>query len=413
MKNEREVVQKILDSEEFRKHPAESSLLKYVAEATLQGEALDQTSIAIHALGKNTTFDPNEDSIVRVRIHNLRKMLKAYYLGEGIHDGIKLTISPGSYQVKFIHSKSLKQMLNFWYYPVSIIFIVILAVGNVYQWKHNPDIKSIKAVYEKNAESFIWNDFLKSDLPILFALGNNYFFHEIPYDTTQSYRTIRYSNINSIEDLNNFIRTQNQSDYLIERYDIALYENEIILSLHQILPLLYSYQKEIDIKATTDLTPQDLLKYNIIYIGNTKNLRALKPLLLNLNINFEVNNVKHRFFIKSGNEDSINVYSPIGEDNLGRRLDYVILDKLPGPNANYILLITSTDLTGVYEIIKLMSNSLKLPCIEKPIIEANKIVPKYFESLWVVSSLNRTDFKIKPIKSYIIPLDIELIRPED
>lgn len=407
------IIQKIINSEEFKKHSAESNLLKYLAEVSLKEEIPDQTSIAVHALGKTESFDPNEDSIVRVRVHNLRKMLNAYYLAEGAHDRTKLMLSPGSYQLKFVPSKTLKHDFHFWYYLMSVALMMLLLLANVYQWRSNQTTARFSSLSQDTKASLLWSDFLDNNLPVLLALGNNYFFHEIPYDTTQPYRTVRYSSINSHEDLNRHFQTRNQSKYYIKEHDVGLYENEIILSIHHILPMLHYHNKHVDIKPSSDLKPQDLLKYNILYLGNTKNLRLLESLLKNLNINFDAYNYHYRFIVKTRTPDTARVHTSIGADTFGRRLDYVIFDKLPGPNANQILIITCTDLTGVHEMVKLITDPDRMPYVQRTISGTNALMPKYFESLWQVSSLNRTGFTIKPVQSFSIPSDIELIMPNN
>jgi len=412
MKTKEEILRLVLNSEEFKKHDAECKLLEYLVDASLKGETPDQTSIAIHALGRDASFDPNVDSIVRVRVHNLRKMLQTYYLTEGAHDRIRVTVSPRNYQVNFVPIKSFKHIFTSWYFVISIFLILILTLLNIYQWRRHRVKDYVKPYLQVSQSSFIWNEFLRSELPTLMVLGNNFFFLKFPGDTTLPYCTIRYSNINSISDLNQYILSQPDRPYRIEEYTVGLFENEIILSVHQILPIFYYRQKQIEFKPSTELLARDLQKYNIIYLGITKNLRILQSLLTDLNINSEMINLEHHFTVKSSQETSARIYSPIGDNTFGPRIDYVILDKLPGPNANQILIVTCTDMTGVYEVVKLLTHPTKSTQIENYLMNTHQQLPKYFESLLEVSSLGRTGFNIKPIHSFIINPDVDLIKPE-
>ncbi len=406
-----DIIERILNSDELKKHQPESNLLKYIVDASLKGETPDQTSIAIQALGRDKSFDPNEDSIVRVRIHNLRKLLETYYLSEGSHDKVRVEIPPGSYVVKFVSQKPSRQIFRMWYYGVSIFLISILALLNIYQWQLDSSDPGIASLLHKVNSTPMWNDFLISDLPTLFVLGDNYFFQEIPHDTMEPYRTIRYNHINSTDDLSAFMRYQDQALWHIKPNDITLYENEILLAVHELYPLFYYYHKEFEIISSSNLKPEDLQKYNIVYLGTTKNLRSIASLLINLNIQFQVSNFSHRFIIKNVGSDSIQTFYSIGNDEFGRRMDYVILDKLPGPNSNFIFIITSTDLTGVYEMIKLTVDPSKNSHFEESVEAQAHNMPTYFESLWQVSSLQRSGFKTKLLRLISVPPDIELIRP--
>ena len=80
-----------------------SAFLSYVVEKALAGEAdrIKAYSIATEALGRQETFDPASDPIVRVEAGRLRKALDAYYRAEGIDAGIRITVPRGSYVPRF------------------------------------------------------------------------------------------------------------------------------------------------------------------------------------------------------------------------------------------------------------------------------------------------------------------------
>jgi len=412
MKNIDDILRRILNSEDFKKHEAESKLLHYIVEASKRGETPDQAAIAIHALGKDDSFNPNVDSIVRVRIHNLRKMLHTYYLSEGAHEKARIEVSQGNYKVKFIPVKPTRHVKSFRIWMICLILIACSALLNVYQWTRSRIRDQASPYLQAGKSSFIWNDFLTSDLPILVVLGNNFYFMKFPKDSTKPYFAIRYSNINSADDLNQYIQSEKDPEYRIEEYHTGLFEYEIVLSVQQLLPLFVSVQKPIEYKPSTLLVAGDLAKFNIIYVGITKNLRVLQSLLKDLHINYEMENFEHHFSVKSGLPDSMRVFTPMGNTRFGPRFDYVILDKLPGPNANHILIITCTDLTGVYEALKLITHPVKSDGLKKYLIGKHGKMPEYFESLLEVSSLSRTGFNIKPLHSFPISPDEKLIRPE-
>src|SRR5688572_621118 len=77
-----------------------SRLLAYLVEAELAGDGacLNQSRIAIDVFGRNETFDPSVDSIVRVEVGRLRNKLREYYATDGRDDAIVFELPKGRYR---------------------------------------------------------------------------------------------------------------------------------------------------------------------------------------------------------------------------------------------------------------------------------------------------------------------------
>jgi hypothetical protein len=87
----------------FAKAPSLASLLDYVCTRLFEGQAhqIKEYSIAVEALGRPATFDPKQDSIVRVEAFRLRKRLKQFYENEGAGRHLRIVIPPGQYVPQF------------------------------------------------------------------------------------------------------------------------------------------------------------------------------------------------------------------------------------------------------------------------------------------------------------------------
>lgn len=57
-------------------------------------------AIALDVLGRGADFDPGTDSIVRVELGRLRKLLDLYYAGPGAHDPVRLTLPKGQSRIE-------------------------------------------------------------------------------------------------------------------------------------------------------------------------------------------------------------------------------------------------------------------------------------------------------------------------
>ncbi len=94
---------RILASAGFLRSKRQCAFLEYVINASLQGHAdrLKEFAIGVEVFGKDESFDPGVDSIVRVEASRLRSKLSEYYVGEGQNDAIRITIPKGHYVPEF------------------------------------------------------------------------------------------------------------------------------------------------------------------------------------------------------------------------------------------------------------------------------------------------------------------------
>lgn len=99
----RDQVERIVQSRIFRTSDVLRRLFAYLAEKSLAGEAdaLKEYSIGIDALGKPDTFDPRQESVVRMHTARLRQKLADYYRAEGLTDAIIIDIPKGGFRVTF------------------------------------------------------------------------------------------------------------------------------------------------------------------------------------------------------------------------------------------------------------------------------------------------------------------------
>src|SRR6185295_3926690 len=77
-------VERLLASKTFENSEAHRRLLHYLSEKSLTGEAdrLKEYTIGLEAFGKPESYDPKQDSIVRLQVGRLRQKLAVYYQSE-------------------------------------------------------------------------------------------------------------------------------------------------------------------------------------------------------------------------------------------------------------------------------------------------------------------------------------------
>ncbi|WP_419695546.1 hypothetical protein ACN2CC_03100 [Mesorhizobium muleiense] len=96
---------RILKSSDFEATERERRFLSYVVEETLAARAnrIKAYSVAVEVFGRDASFDPQNDPIVRVEAGHLRRSLDRYYLKAGQSDPIVITIPKGGYVPTFAH----------------------------------------------------------------------------------------------------------------------------------------------------------------------------------------------------------------------------------------------------------------------------------------------------------------------
>lgn len=102
--DEREALRKILASRHFARSERLGRFLEFTVGAKLASrhEDLKEAAIAAEVYGRDTSYDPNIDSLVRVEASRLHSKLKAYYDDEGREDAIRIELPKGGYAPTFV-----------------------------------------------------------------------------------------------------------------------------------------------------------------------------------------------------------------------------------------------------------------------------------------------------------------------
>src|SRR5215472_9634554 len=103
VQDQREEVQRILHSPQFRRAPKLQRFLELVCEYHFQNrtDQITEFAIATQAFGKGPNFDPAEDSLVRVQAREIRRRLREYYQNDGKSNCLILDIPIGHYAPAF------------------------------------------------------------------------------------------------------------------------------------------------------------------------------------------------------------------------------------------------------------------------------------------------------------------------
>jgi hypothetical protein len=192
-------VERVLNSATMRNAEVLRRLLRFLAEKSLAGEAdqLKEYSVGIDVLGKPESYDPRQDSVVRIQIGRLRHKLSDYYLTEGKDDPIVLELPKGHFKLTWqvhpvpaapvavsapaempapetvVFAESAKQPVE----RRSLPWKQIVAAGvlglwaltaTAFWWKERSFSAPFRATWTPELQE-LWRPFLQSDRPLILA----------------------------------------------------------------------------------------------------------------------------------------------------------------------------------------------------------------------------------------------------
>src|SRR4051812_29980268 len=96
-------VQRILQSKAFRTSEVHRNLLSYLADRSIAGTAdsLKEYTVGLDVFAKPASYDPRQESVVRMHTARLRQKLAEYYRTEGVEDTIFVDLPKGAFKVIF------------------------------------------------------------------------------------------------------------------------------------------------------------------------------------------------------------------------------------------------------------------------------------------------------------------------
>jgi DNA-binding winged helix-turn-helix (wHTH) protein len=317
-------------------------LLRYLINSTHEGTNLKETIIAIEFFGKDSSFDPGSDSIVRSNIYNLRKKLESYYLDEGVIDKVRFIIPKGGYQVKIdvletgaqkpetaLHHKNSNtlKILLVLSTLVMITFIVLYFINN----------PGVKQPYG-NEISPVWDYYAQSENPLIIVLGD-YFMMQKTELNDSSYSFVRNPEINNQTDYLNFLEKNTDQRQFLKKLGQSYFGEEIPKCFLQILQVLQNVNKQVKVLYSSELSLADIRENDLIFIGDYSTLNILSPFFEKTG--YRYSSTPHSIFLLDNQYDTIEYYYLDNPNQSIFQNDYAIIASITSYSGKRILFLTS------------------------------------------------------------------------
>jgi hypothetical protein len=185
-------VERVLNSATFRNVDVLRRLLKFLAEKSIAGEAdqLKEYTVAVDGLGKPDSYDPRQDSLVRIQIGRLRSKLADYYRTEGEHDSVVLEIPKGHFKLTWETRPSLllvqaspqpatppipliASAARGWLKTHIIVALISAAwalCATILFWQEHRNSAPLREAWTPELQE-LWRPFLESKRPLILAVS--------------------------------------------------------------------------------------------------------------------------------------------------------------------------------------------------------------------------------------------------
>lgn len=387
---------------------AEGRLFDFLAERSLAGRTPKEIEIAIEVFGRSAG-STIEDATVRVNIHKLRRKLDEYYLAAGREEVDRIVIPRGEYRlvlqpmrsatltetpaleiqsatevvVKSVVQELLPRRRRGWITFIAAVVIINLLVWAMLLPKPSPTARAMQEV----RSHVVWHGIVESERPIYVVVGDYYIFGELGGATLDVRRLVREFNINSRNDLEQYLINNPQ---LADRYmDVSLQYLPISVAqaLQQVFPVLNTDEKASDrvrVILSSELTPAMLKSGHVIYVGLLSGLGILRGPAFT-GSQFEFGDSYDELVNRKDGKHYISQAAQVADSRTLYR-DYGYFSTVTGPTGNRLVIIAGTrDVAAIHTAVAVTRSTSLVQLVTQAGVTAN------FEALYAVNAIDRTD----------------------
>jgi hypothetical protein len=439
----RQVVNRVLSSKYFSNAPTKQRFLQLICEAYIDGreDKLNEYMIGCEVYGRDETYNPALDPIVRVGAHGLRKKLQSYYKVDGKDDELILEIPVGSYIPIFTRriqppeptastnnttstflssesgekneksEKSGQKWISRLSLAIALLIITVLALAFSRSQLCGQFAEGALSKASLDVIKPVWETFLKDENPPLIVLTNSPVFRfSNPNDPAQLSRFSTDLTPAETKAMNEIfgrerLATGNGSPprLVLSRDEYSNFGETI--GLYQITRLFNKIGKNVVLKQSRRLTVEDLKDHNAIllgsgwvneWVGNTPIRKSLSQgpsaNIINQNLIPGANG--------SAYESTKSKYRAKFDEETGLLIeDYAAIIVKPGiSERKTIMVLAGSRYEGTQAAAEYLTDEQHLADLNRLLAQPNGTIPKYFQILLKVFVDNGVATNIEVVK---------------
>jgi hypothetical protein len=400
----REELRRVLQSHRFINAPKKRRFLEFVTEQALlgSGEKLNEFLIGAEVYDRGPDFNPQNDPIVRVQAHEIRRALKSYYEEEGKSSPWRIDLPVGHYVPVFskvspgeqsapttqragVGTTIPRSMLL--PYTLIVVLAVVCAVLTILLIRDRSRMESLVPAHQTSPGlpqdlEWFWGPFLPPAAPPIIVIPNHPLLraahggdsaqtlahgHEIPKQQLPEFRdTIHF------RELKRFVFVPNTSDFT------AVGET---LGLLNFFELFSRAGQKVRLRQSRLVTFEEIKQGNAILLGGNQSWSG-RVFLNPEGFRFQAGVILN----KNPRPGEKPLYKP-EFDPVTNQLtrDYALILMLPNERVeNRILLVYGIYTQGSQAAIEYITSAERLPELRKALLASSpnqKTLPPYFEVL--------------------------------
>lgn len=376
--NVKQQLDKIVGSRCFAKSVVLKELLKFLIEKFIDRETPKEIEIAYQVFGQSINSDKEKN--IRIYVYNLRKKLKEYYEDEGVHDLFIISIPKGGYKIDVQRNKKIAMQLTLkrWW-KLFTIGSVLLFIVSIFILTHEnrPEI----------TKGFIWNKIYESEHPLLFVLGDHYFFSA--RNSMGVMGTTRVLTINSDEDFEKTLTDHPEIAKDFRKTNQTYINKQAPFGMYKIMSFLGGGSIDINMRYSSELNWEHLKENNTIFIGSYKTQGLLRQVFEKTGVTYNIKNSELQYTTK----DTSIVYKAIGDNFLLR--EFATLLRFELSDGRIVIALMCNSDVGNIATIKYLSELENLERLEKL---TSGFTSDNFKAVFEVRGQQQTDFELNLIK---------------
>ena len=400
-----EQARRIIESGALGRSRSYVRLMEYLVKCSERSVRPKEVEIAADVFDKGSEFDPNQDSFVRVYVHNLRQKLDKYYVANPADGGVRLSIPRGEYRLAVVppdeSSKGRPVRIT---PPVWVAALVALLAINLVVMVALRFGPSAPDGVQEVTRTAMWAELLNDDLPLLVVVGDYFIFAELDEFGTVT-RLVREFDVNSSDDLGD--RFVSDPDLLANWMDLDLtyLPQGSASALSELLRVVYAADKDVRITTMTEMRVADLRSQHILYVGYISALGTLMDFVFassGLRVGASYDELQNRI---TGESFTSGAGIP-GESDYE---DYGLVSTFPGPDGNQFLIVAGTRDAGLMHAapaVTSLDDIAELEDVLGPAVTDSSTGPA-LEALYEVTGFDRINLDATLV--YRAPLDYRSI----
>lgn len=245
-------------------------LFDFLAARGPEAESASQEEIAREVFGQHET--DADDATVRVYVHRLRKKLEDFYAtNSGTGQRPRIALPSGTYALRLDPGpvdmpapRSPKGRSGY----VSRILVAAACLVLI--------AFAVFGLSLSTARNAIWQPITGSDRPVLLVIGDYYIFGEFDPVRPEQSRLIRDFRVDSEAELAALMEAEPDRYGFAEHVGLTYLPVASAYGMQQVIPVLAEADKQVTVIAASELEPDMLNRFDLVYVGLLSGLGLLE-----------------------------------------------------------------------------------------------------------------------------------------